>query len=250
MSLVDALSARLDELASRELEPVTVAVVDSGIDATHPTLVGRVARAVRIEECDSGYTAVDAPEQSNTDVYGHGTAVAGIIAQVAPNARIIDIRVLNEQNVGKGDALVAGFRFAVAQEARVINLSLAAAARFAPALQSLCEDAYRRNQIVVASRRNMPLVDNGFPAEFSSCVSVDIGKFASHFEVLFRENHPVEFVAHGEDVRVPAAGGGSTIMTGTSFATPAVSGLCALLVGAWPDLRTFDVKSLLRAFAH
>jgi subtilisin len=50
-------------------------------------------------------------------------------------------------------------------------------------------------------------------------------------------------------VLVASPGGGTTTMTGTSFAAPAVSGLCALLVGACPDLRPFEVKSLLKAFS-
>jgi subtilisin len=78
---------------------------------------------------------------------------------------------------------------------------------------------------------------------------VDIGKFRSQFHVLFRYGHAIEFAAHGEQVVVAAAGGGKTTMTGASFATPAVSGLCALLVGAYPDPRPFGVKSLLRAFS-
>jgi subtilisin family serine protease len=93
----------------------------------------------------------------------------------------------------------------------------------------------------------MPLTDNGFPAELSSCISVDVGRFETALKVQFQADHAIEFVGHGEDVKVAAAGGGYTTMTGTSFATPAVSGLCALLVGAYPDLRPFDVKSLLRS---
>ena len=76
-----------------------------------------------------------------------------------------------------------------------------------------------------------------------------MGKLNSQFDVIFQNDHIIEFAARGEEVVVAAPGGGETTMTGTSFATPAVSGLCALLVGAYPDLRPFDVKSLLRAFA-
>jgi subtilisin family serine protease len=155
--------------------------------------------------------------------------------------------VLNVGNVGAGNALLRGFEHAVDLGARVINLSLAATAKFAGPLAQLCEKAYRRNQLVVASRRNMPLADNGFPAELSTCISVDVGRFDTALKVEFQEDHIVEFVGHGEDVKVAAAGGGYTTMTGTSFATPAVSGLCALLVGAHPSLRPFDIKSLLRA---
>ncbi len=249
MGLLSALSAKLKELPSRELEPVAVAVIDSGVDATHPDLLGRVEHAVSIEKINEEYKVVEGTAPENADVYGHGTAVASIITGMAPNARIIDIRILNAQNVGAGEALIAGFHYAVEQKMRIVNMSLAAKARSMSLLNSLCETAYRQNQLVVASRRNMPLVDDGFPAEFSSCIGVDIGKLLSQFDVEFRKDHAIEFIAKGEEVAVAAAGGGHTTMTGTSFATPAVTGLCALLVGAYPDLFPYDVKSLLRAFA-
>ncbi len=249
MSLRTALKQSFDQLMGRELKPVDVAVVDSGIDATHPDLTTRISRAYAVEMVEDEPQLREQRVDENNDVYGHGTAVANIITKIAPNARLVDIRVLNVANVGAGKALARGFEFAVDEGIRVINLSLAATAKFAPQLCELCELAYRRNLVVVAARRNMPLADNGYPAEFSSCISVDVGKFNSATQVQFREDHAVEFVGHGEDVKVAAAGGGYTSMTGTSFATPAVSGMCSLLVGANPDLRPFDIKSLLRAFA-
>jgi hypothetical protein len=95
----------------------------------------------------------------------------------------------------------------------------------------------------------MPLTDEGYPAEVATCIGVNSGKYASQFQVMFQRDRIIEFAAHGEDVVVAAPGGGETTMTGTSFAAPGVSGLCALLVGACPDLRPFEVKSLLKAFS-
>ena len=233
----------------RRLAPVLVAVVDSGIDATHPDLRRRVSGAWRIVTQGEGVRAAKVRRACNNDVFGHGTAVAGIIAAVAPNARLLDIRVLDEHCGGRGAALVAGFELAIASGARLINLSLACVADYAPQLHELCERAYRGNQIVVAARRNMPLADNGFPAEFSSCISVGLAEFRSPYLVRFLQP-PIEFAARGENVRVPAAGGGYTRMTGTSFATPTITGLCALLVGAYPDLRLFELKTLLKKFAR
>jgi subtilisin family serine protease len=229
---------------------VAVAVIDSGIDAGHRELKGRVDRAVRIEPAPRGHRVVESSRRGNADVYGHGTAVASIIARIAPNARLVDVRVLDARNLCTGETLLAGFRFAVEAGFPVVNMSLAARARFMTPLSRLCEKAYRRNQLVVAAKRNMPLVDNGFPAELSSCIGVDMGRHASAFELLFRRAEIIQFVAHGDRVRVAAAGGGRTTMSGTSFAAPAVSGLCALLLGAHPDLCPFDVKALLRAFAR
>ena len=249
-SLLSALNIRFSDLSSRSLEPLSVAVIDSGVDATHPDLAGKVLAAYAVEKIGEEFQVVEGRVPENADLYGHGTAVASIICAIAPNANIIDIRVLNTQNVGAGEALLVGFRHAVAQKIRVVNMSLATKATLAARLHPLCETAYRQNQLVIAARRNMPLTDDGFPAEFSSSIGVDLGKFLSRFHLKFRPDHAIEFIAHGEEVTVAAAGGGYTTMTGTSFATPAISGICALLVGAFPDLRPFEVKSILRWFAE
>lgn len=248
--LLSALTSSFPELLARPLEPVAVAVLDSGIDATHPDLAGRVTAAYAVEKVGEEYQVVAGQVPANCDLYGHGTAVASIIAKIAPNARLIDIRVLDALNVGAGQALIAGFRWAVEQRIRIINLSLAARPAFAQPLHRLCEQAYRQNQLVIAARRNMPLMDDGLPAEFSSSIGVDLGKFLDQFHLKYRPDHAIEFIAHGEEVVVAAAGGGYTTMTGTSFATPAVTGICALLVGAYPDLRPFEIKSVLRWFSE
>jgi subtilisin len=249
ISLRALLRKRLAEFPRQALEPVTVAVVDSGIDATHPQLAGRIVQALRVVPAGKKQRIVKGAVPRNADVYGHGTAVASIICRIAPNARILDIRVLDPDNVCSGETLIEGFRHAIDSRARIINMSLAASAKFALPLRELCEAAYRRNQLVVASRRNMPLTDEGYPAEVSTCIGVNCGKYASQLQVAFQRDRIIEFAAHGEDVVVAAPGGGTTTMTGTSFAAPAVSGICALLVGASPDLRPFEVKSLLKAFS-
>ncbi len=247
LSLHTLLGTRLEQLPRRNLAPVTVAVVDSGIDATHPQLAGRILRAARVQPAGRSQRVVRVAVPRNADAYGHGTAVASIICKIAPNAQILDIRVLDPENVCSGETLIAGFRYAVDSSARLINMSLAASAKFAPPLRALCETAYRRNQLVVASRRNMPLTDEGYPAEVAVCVGVGSAKFASQLQVAFQRDRIIEFTAHGEAVVVAAPGGGETTMTGTSFAAPAVTGICALLLGACPDLCPFDLKSLLRA---
>ncbi len=89
----------------------------------------------------------------------------------------------------------------------------------------------------------------GFPAEFSNCISVDNKAFVSPYEFVYRPDTVIEYAANGEEVVVAAAGGGYTTMTGTSFAAPTVSGLCALILGAYPALRPFELKTILKAYA-
>ena len=256
MSTADGLAGAARALADgwsglreRALQPVHVAVLDSGVDGSHPDLLGRVASAVAVEMHEGQVAVREVEPSGNNDDFGHGTSVAGIIAAIAPNAVIHDVRVLSNRNVGSGQILLEGFRHALRQPWRLLNLSLAAGASLRSELLGLCETAYLQDQIVVAARRNLPMADNGFPAEFSSCIGVDRGGYDTPFDYEFQARAPIEFVARGEAVMAPARGGGYTPVTGTSFATPSVCGLCALLVGAYPDLELFEIKTILRHFA-
>jgi subtilisin len=247
--LIEALGCRFDALQRRKLAPVDVAILDSGIDATHADLAGSEISTFRVEAGEGAPSVIKIPERINNDTYGHGTAVASIIARIAPNARFIDLRVLDPKNAGTGDALIAALDMVLTNKWRVINMSLAASAAVGRRLSPYCERAYYQNQIIVAAQRNFPIEDNGFPAEFSSSIGVDFEAFKAPFELHYRGGRPIEYIAPGDQVTVAAPGGGYTVMTGTSFATPAVAGLCALLLGAYRGLHPFELKTVLKAHA-
>lgn len=239
----------VERLRERELPPIEVAVLDSGIDAKHPDLEGSVVKAFKVNVGDETSTLEEHPVGSH-DSYGHGTAVGSIIKGIAKNAKLVDYRVLGPDNTGAGDAMLLCIKSAVDSGYRVINMSLAAKADFGPRLIPLCDKAYRNGQVIVAAKRNMPLTDMGFPAELVSVISVDRTKFPHPWGVRYSPASIIEFTGHGEDVKVAAPGGGYTTKTGTSFATPALSGVVALLLAAYPDLRPFEVKSILRAWSE
>jgi subtilisin family serine protease len=171
-----ALEGSWQELAESNLAPVDVAILDSGIDATHPALSGRIIAAWQVE-AESGTATVAPLGLANNDLFGHGTAVASIIARIAPNARLHDVRVLGRNNTGAEEALIAGVEHAVNQGWTVLNLSLAARDTLRGPLTRLCERAYYRGQVVVAARRNLPIGGDGLPAELSACIGVDLGDF-------------------------------------------------------------------------
>jgi hypothetical protein len=131
----------------------------------------------------------------------------------------------------------------------LLNLSLAAKTSLRGHLFELCERAYYQGQIVVAAKYNPPVRENGLPAELSSCIGADFGHYQTPCDYEFRSRMPVEFKARGEGVKAPAPGGGYTTVRGTSFATAAISGLCALLLGACPGLEPFEIKTMLRRLA-
>lgn len=233
----------------KPLATVDVAVLDSGVDSRHSDLAGRIVSAASVELEGDKPVVRDVPLNTDNDAFGHGTSVAGIIAAIAPNARIHDLRVLSVQSLASKEILLEGFRHALTQPWRLINMSLAAASSIRQQMMELCERAYFQEQIIVAARRNVPLADDGLPASLSSCIGVDCGDYETPFEYIFRTRTPVEFEARGDSVVVPARGGGYTTLTGTSFATPTICALCALLLGICPELTLFEVKSVLRELA-
>jgi subtilisin len=248
-SILEALEVPLSDLLKRDLAPVDVAILDSGIDATHPMLAGRVVEAFGVIKADGHETIVGLAQDTDNDQFGHGTAVGSIIARIAPNARLFDIRVLGADNTGADEILAAGIRHSVAKGWAVLNLSLAAGYRMRGDLEAACEAAYYRGQTLVAARRNIPVGGDGLPAELPSCIGVDLGSYQAPFEFGFLVGSPIEVIAGGDGVVVAARGGGFKTVTGTSFATPAISGLCALLLGAFPDLQPYELKSILRSRA-
>ena len=114
-----------------------------------------------------------------------------------------------------------------------------------PRLAPLCDRAYRLGKPIVAACRNMPLIDEGFPAALIPCIGVD-NMGAGPLDRWGYRTEIIEFAANGEDIPAAAAGGGKTTVTGSSFATPIVAAHVCLLLGAFPGLRPFEIKALLK----
>ena len=228
---------------------VEVAVIDSGIDASHPRLAGRISRGCTVKADRHGQIVIrEVQGRKNRDNYGHGTAVAGIIADLAPSVRIVSVKVLDEYNSCTGDVLIAGLKWVLDQNIRLVNMSLTTSKQaYVPKLFDLCERAYVQNSIIVASRRNFG--DLGCPAMFSSVISVDREEYIEKLRVHYRPKNMIEFDARGTQIKVLAPGGGYAIQTGTSFATPHVCGMVALLLERFPRLTAPEVKAALMAFS-
>jgi subtilisin family serine protease len=225
---------------------VRVAVVDSGVDAAHPDLAGKVEKACMVRRGEDGEIDLqEQPGHESADSYGHGTAVAGAVMSVAPDAQIVSVKVLNEYNQCTGHELIAGFQWALDQRIRLINMSLATARQqYVESLHALCEQAYLQDAIVVASKRNFG--DIGWPARFLSIVSIDREDFDDAWRLNYMPHNLVEFAAHGTNVRLPTLNQQYALQTGTSFATPHVTGIVALLLEAFPDLLPWEAKTILR----
>ncbi|HUZ03016.1 MAG TPA: S8 family serine peptidase [Thermomicrobiaceae bacterium] len=223
---------------------VRVAVIDSGVDATHPG-VGAVQGYVAIGESEQGPTYDTAP---HGDAYGHGTACAGIIRSLAPDCELYSVRVLGPTLSGSGQAFAAGLRWAIDNGMHVCNLSLGTTKRdFFGILHELVDEAYFRGVMLVTAANNVPIPS--FPSVFSSVISVASHDVKDPSVFYYSPRSPVEFGALGIDVRVPWQSGQWITATGNSFAAPHISGTVARILGKHPELTPFQVKTVLRALA-
>jgi subtilisin family serine protease len=220
---------------------VRVCILDSGIERGHD-LVGPVDGAVAVSIGEDGEPVVD--EDGEGDLCGHGTACAGIVRELAPDARLFSVRVLGAGFTGTGDALLAGLRWAVDQGYDLINMSLSTTKRnFAEILHELADRAYFRRTVVIASAHNMPV--QSYPWRFSSVISVGSHEQPDPLVYYYNPEPPVEFFARGVRVDVAWIGGSTVRATGNSFATPHMTGICARILGNHPKLTPFQLKSVL-----
>jgi subtilisin family serine protease len=218
-----------------------VCVLDSGVESGHP-LVGEVEEAVAVTVGEGGELEVVPDDEG--DLCGHGTACAGIVRSLAPGCSISSVRVLGAGYTGSGPVLLAGLRWAIERGFDVINMSLSTTKRqLAPELHELADVAYFRRTMLVASAHNMPV--ESFPWRFASVVSVGSHEQSEPLAFFYNPTPPVEFFARGVDVDAPWLGGGRLRVSGNSFATPHMAGICALVVGKHPELTPFQLKSVL-----
>ena len=218
-----------------------VCILDSGVETDHP-LVGDVEESVAVTVGEDG--EVDIVPDEEGDLCGHGTACAGIVRSLAPGCSISSVRVLGAGYTGSGPVLLAGLRWAIERGFDVINMSLSTTKRqLAPELHDLADVAYFRRTMLVASAHNMPV--ESFPWRFASVVSVGSHEQSEPLAFFYNPTPPVEFFARGVDVDAPWLGGGRLRVSGNSFATPHMAGICALVVGKHPELTPFQLKSVL-----
>jgi subtilisin family serine protease len=261
---------------------VVVAVIDTGVDATHPDLAGHVVPGGVV---DAQGRIVPASLTATGDGEGHGTHVAGIVAAsddhhgvtgIAPDARIMPVRIFTPANADDDEAtflltLAHGIRFATAHGAGVINMSVGAetsgmsgpySAAVASAAKEVCRavaDAVDHDTVVVAAAGNdgagpnPALAPAGCP-QAMTVAAVDESLRRAYFSSY---DGDITLAAPGVDVlsSVPAAfvAKGAprfALMSGTSMASPAVAGAAALVKAAHPDWTVAQVRDALTATAQ
>ncbi len=225
---------------------VRVAIVDSGVDADHPDLDHCVDRdgGVDVTMDDDGEVSIRSGPHD--DVFGHGTACAGIIHALAPEARLTSVRVLGPGLTGRAAAFHAGLAWAVDEGFDVINLSLGTTKRdWALAFHEVCDRAYFGGSFIVTAANNV--ARTSYPSLFASVASVACNTATDALRFHANPSPPTEFLARGIDVEVPWLDGGTTTSTGNSYAAPHIAAFAALAKAKHPELRPFELKAVLWA---
>lgn len=243
---------------------IRVAVVDTGVDPNHPDLIGQVA------------SNVDFTGEGPRDGHGHGTHVAGIIAAtgaasngryrgVAPDAALYVAKVLRDNGGGMTSTVLQGLEWAVEQQVHVINLSLGSAGNSdgTDALSVACDAIMARGIVVcVAAGNEGPYSYTvGSPGAAQQVITVgactldrQVASFSSRGPTLDGRVKP-DILLPGANITSCRAAGTSmgspqgsyhTCASGTSMATPFATGLVALLIESFPELRAPEIKERLK----
>ena len=226
-----------------------VAVVDSGIEADHPAVGGQVRGGVIVEYDARIETQIRFVEDTQPrDMFGHGTACAGIIHSLAPKAELYSVRVLGRDLTGKALQFAGGLRWAIENGMHVVNLSLSTSREeFFGLFHELADQAYFKNVLLVSAVNNIPTPS--YPSLYSSVISVAAHEGHDPFTYYYNPAPPVEFGAPGIDVSVAWLNKSTIVSTGNSFAAPHMAGIAALIRGKHPDLTPFQIKTVLFACA-
>jgi thermitase len=251
---------------------VTIAVIDTGIDETHPDLASKIV---------AGYDSVD--NATPHDGYGHGTHVAGIAAAATNNAvgiagmswgaRIMPIRVLGNDGVGNAANVTEGILWAYQHGAKVLNLSLGSTG-YSQAMQDAIHQAHLAGSLVVAAMGNCRVANppycatnpTSYPAAYANVMAVAAVGPNDQFAPYSQYGPHNDIAAPGGAMSSLHAPGGiySTMpsyqvtmnssgysqnydyLQGTSMAAPHVAGLAALCLSIAPYLTPNTVQNIIQ----
>jgi thermitase len=204
---------------------ITVAVIDTGVDMSHPVF----------KSVASGYDYVD--KDSNPDevsggpAYGHGTMVAGIIALVAPGATIMPLRAFTPGGAGAASDVALAIRKAVLAGADVINMSFGYSTRSA-AIEQAIHFADVRGATLIAAAGNRSSSIPQYPAEYNEVLAVGATDSSDNIASFSNRGSWVDVGAPGVSIYSAYPGGQFAWWDGTSFAAPFVSGAAALVISS------------------
>ncbi|MFZ9858106.1 MAG: S8 family peptidase [Roseiflexaceae bacterium] len=233
----------LDNLA---IPPVRVAIIDTGVDTTHPDLVNQIVETRNIFD-----------ESTMNDIQGHGTHTAGIIAAthnlttntrgICATCQIIAIKAINDDGYGSDVTVAQGIDNAINAGAKVINLSIGSI-HDAPAIKAAIERALAADIIVVAAAGNNEKSpgEEVFPAAYPGVLAVSAVDQNNRIASFAQDNPGIDLVAPGvEIVSTSPHGDGYSIEQGTSTAAPQVTATAAIVRALRPELSAQQTQELI-----
>lgn len=225
---------------------IKIAILDSGIYKEHPDLEGIVKKQ---------YNAIS-PDEPVVDNFGHGTAIAGIIAAkdndfgiigLIQNAEVYDVKVLNEQGKGKPEHLAAAIDWCIEQEVDLINVSFGYQNEDLKVKEAI-ERAISSNIIIIAAAGNTYGIAVDYPAKYNGVISV-----TSIDEQYNRSNFAaagkIDLSSPGVDVLTTNHKGVYSYFSGTSFANAYVTGTIASILSNHSE-EHYDSKEIFNYIKH
>ncbi|MFC4455688.1 S8 family peptidase [Deinococcus sonorensis] len=216
---------------------IKVAVIDTGLDLSHPAFQGHLAPAADQYDFLDNDTS-PAERGSPADLaYGHGTAIASLVLQVAPKATIMPLRVIAPNGLATPSVVASAVNWAVQHGATVINLSVVSSVD--SALTDALRAAAAKGVYLVMAAGNEGVAPPMYPAR-SSAQATTLGQYALSVGSLELSTTKSDFSNYGTQLSLLAPGRLMTTAypgsqfaqaTGTSFAAPVVSGVLALALG-------------------
>ena len=247
--------ARFLEASASGSAAITVAVIDSGVDALHPELMGRVREGWDFTKKVPGPGGL-------VDGYGHGTHVAGVIgaragdgvgiAGIAPDSPILSIRIFNDWGHSSEGVAAAAVTWAVDHGARVINASWGTLLPGEAAKQAFADAVSRGVVLVAAAGNSGKNADPSYPAAIPGVIAVAASTDLDGWPTFSSTGDHLSVAAPGEGILSTypwAKGQGYRIMSGTSMAAPHVTGLVALMLSRDPAQSPAKIKDRLERTA-
>ena len=220
---------------------ITIAILDTGVDAAHPDLASRMV---------AGWNFFD--NNANTsDVYGHGTAVAGTaaaatgnsvgVASVAGQAKIMPVRIAGPDGYAYWSTVAQGLTYAADHGARVANISYGVAG--SASVQSSAQYMKSKGGLVIVSAGNNGIDENIAPT--TTMIAVSATDSADARASWSSYGSFVAMSAPGAGIYTTERGGGYGAWNGTSFSSPVTAGVVALVMATNPALDSARVENIL-----
>ncbi|WP_162259672.1 S8 family serine peptidase [Paenibacillus sp. Soil766] len=273
------LAAHVEQMSAytntTQNQNITVAVMDTGVDMAHPALQGSIIQ---------GYDFVNKDDNAQDD-HNHGTHVAGIIAAQAYNGvdvgiahgvKIMPLKVLDQNGAGTSDLLIQAIQYAVSNHADLINMSLGING-YSRSLHEVIKQAHAQGIVIVSAAGNdsnnwtkneigqfsTPTSDpldahrtahlTNYPAAYEEVISVGAVAQLTNLSYAiadFSNIGKIDVVAPGVMIYSTVRDGDYGYFSGTSQATPFVTGLAALLKASNPLLDAEDIRLILHTSAQ